>query len=66
MKVLTINQYEAKALADQSNKEYYLSTCDVDTLDYGYNKAAEDVLNSAMGETQCYRTDDGDIFAWWE
>lgn len=66
MKVLAMTQAEAKNLAENSEKEFYLSTIDVYKLDNGLTDEAQKVLDTAMGETQCYRTDDGDIFAWWE
>ena len=66
MKVLAITKEEALDIIKSLNKSYYTSSCDVLDLDGGLTDEAEEVLATAMGETQCFRTDDGDIVAWWE
>ena len=61
LRVLFRTKAEAEAAAKNSGKSYYKSTCDCNGLD-----TAEGAPADAFGITNCYRTDTGDIFAWWE
>lgn len=65
MKALYRYRKDAEATAAASGKTTYKSTCDAwDDIDEF--KDAELQGNGVAGETNCLRTDDGDIFAWWE
>lgn len=66
MKVLTMTKEVAELMAKSLHKRYYISSCDVLDLEEGTTVEARRILDTAMGETQCFRTDDGDIVAWWE
>lgn len=63
MKTLYRTKKEALKALKESGKAGYLSTaddrCDLDIAD-GFGP-----YFSWSGETECMRTDDGDIFAWW-
>lgn len=60
-KILYLTHAEAQAAARKNGKTYYKSTCECGNLE-----TAESAPSDAFGETNCYRTDVGDIFAWWE
>lgn len=66
MKTLYRTKEEALKALKESGKAGYLSTADNrSNLDTDYDSfGGEDLCWS--GEVQAYRTNDGDIFAWWE
>lgn len=66
MRTLYRTKEEALKALKESGKTGYLSTADNrSNLDIDYDSfGGEDLCWS--GEVQAYRTDDGDIFAWWE
>lgn len=65
MRALYRYHNEAKTAADRWGDAYRKTTCDawkdIDDI-------KDDALASAgvSGEVNCYKTDAGDIFAWWE
>lgn len=63
-KVLCRFRKDAEQRAEAGG-EYYLSTCDINEIDIIADESDE-ILRNAFGETQCYRTEEGDIYAWWE
>ena len=64
MRTLYRTKEEALKALEESGKTGYRSTaddrCDLDIAD-SLGRSF-----SWSGETECMRTDDGDIFAWWE
>lgn len=65
MKALFRYRKEAEEAAAASGKTTYKSTCDAwDDIDE--IKDADLQRNGVAGETNCLRSEDWDIFAWWE
>ncbi len=64
-KTLTTMLYRTKddalEAATKNGRHFFRSTCDCGNLDTADNAPAD-----AFGETNCYRTSEGDIFAYWE
>lgn len=65
MRALYRYRNEAEKAAAESGKTTYKSTCDCwddidDIMDADLQRAG------VSGETNCLRSDDGDVFAWWE
>ena len=48
--------------AARGGGKYWISTCDAADM----NIVQDEVLRDAFGETQCYRSVDGSVYAWWE
>lgn len=66
MRTLYRTKEEALKALKESGKTGYLSTADNrSNLDTDYDSFGGEAL-CWSGEEQAYRTDDGDIFAWWE
>lgn len=66
MRTLYRTKEEALKALKESGKTGYLSTADNrSNLDIDYDSFGGKAL-CWSGEVQAYRTDDGDIFAWWE
>ena len=65
MRTLYRYHKEAAEAAANSGKEFHKSTCDawddIDDIRDAKLQAA-----GVSGETNCYKTDEGDVFAWWE
>lgn len=65
MRTLYRTKEEALKALKESGKTGYLSAADDrSNLEIDYDSFGGDFCWS--GEVQAYRTDDGDIFAWWE
>ena len=65
MKTLYRYRKEAEAAAAASGKTAYKSTCDAwDDIDE--IKDTDLQRNGVSGELNCLRSEEGDIFAWWE
>lgn len=66
MRTLYRTQEDAQRALKESGKTGYLSTADNrSNLEIDYDSFGGEAL-CWSGEVQAYRTDDGDIFAWWE
>ena len=66
MRTLYRTKEEALKALKESGKAGYLSTADNrSNLETDYDSFGGEAL-CWSGEVQAYRTDDGDIFAWWE
>lgn len=66
MRTLYRTKEEALKALKESGKTGYLSTADNrSSLDIDYDSFGGEAL-CWSGEVQAYRTNDGDIFAWWE
>lgn len=58
-KTLYLTKEEAKRAADESGKKYYQSSATESNIE------ETDCNIVWSGEVECYRTDDGDVFAWY-
>lgn len=66
MRTLYRTQEDAQRALKESGKTGYLSTADTrSNIETDYDSFGGKAL-CWSGEVQAYRTDDGDIFAWWE
>lgn len=63
MKQLYRFEAEARAALKASGKTGRRSTADAGRLEVIDERLQR---GGVAGEVNCYRTDDGDIFAWWE
>lgn len=65
MKALYRYHKEATQAAENSGKSYRKTTCDAwDDIDEIKDEQLQ--RGGVSGEVNCYRTDEGDVFAWWE
>lgn len=64
-RTLYLMKDDALEAAIKSGKRYYKSSCDTREIDT-YSPDDSKILQDAFGEVACYRTYEGDIFAWWE
>lgn len=64
MRILFRKKAQAEAALKRSGKTGRKGVADCRTIDEIDDEYLKE--HGVAGEVQCYRTDDGDVFAWWE
>lgn len=63
-RVLFRTKAEAYAAAKKSGESFYKSVCDCDELSEVEDTELQ--RGGVAGETNCFRTEGGSVYAWWE